>query len=56
MLEMADKQAGIEKTQSETALNAAKVSATQAGILKDAAEVQGMAINAAIGPVAPQQF
>lgn len=55
-LEMADKQAGIEKTQSETALNAAKVSATQAGILKDAAEVQGMAINAAIGPVAPQQF
>lgn len=56
MLEMADKQAGIEKTQSETALNAAKVSATQAGILRDAAEVQGMAINAAIGPVAPQQF
>ncbi len=56
MLEMADKQAGIEKTQSETALNAAKVSATQAGILKDAAEVQGMAINAAIGPVAQQQF
>lgn len=55
-LEMADKQAGIEKTQSETALNAAKVSATQAGILKDAAEVQGMAINAAVGPVAPQQF
>lgn len=56
MLEMADKQAGIEKTQSETALNAARVSQAQAGILKDAAEVQGMAINAAIGPVAPQQF
>lgn len=56
MLEMADKQAGIEKTQSETALNAAKVSQAQTSILKDAAEVQGMAINAAVGPVAQQQF
>lgn len=55
-IEMADKTAKIQKTESETRLNEAKTNSTQAGILKDAAELQNMAIAASGGPVADNVF
>lgn len=55
MLELAGKEADVEKTRSEVAVNQSKIATAQASIVKDAAEVQSMAINAAYGPVAPGQ-
>lgn len=51
-LEDGKAQSEINKNNSTAELNHAKAREAQAGILKDAAEVQGMAIQAAYGPVA----